>query len=93
MMPDVMMKAKVVNCRGYVCGDYSVNIVVIVVTLDDLVVSVLATGPKVREFRPVRRRWILRSIKVRRTTSFRGEVKPSVSCRKILRQDENIYFV
>jgi hypothetical protein len=33
------------------------------VALGGLVVSVLATGPKVRGFKPGRRRWILRVIK------------------------------
>jgi hypothetical protein len=44
-----------------------------------LVVSVLATGPKVRGFKPGRGRWILRVIKsaIRSTPSFGGEVKPS----------------
>jgi hypothetical protein len=46
------------------------------------VVSVLATGPKVRGFKPGRGRWILRVIKYRSTTSFGGEVKPSVPCRR-----------
>jgi hypothetical protein len=41
------------------------------------VVSVLATGPKVRGFDPDRGRWI-----------FKGEeVKPSVPCRRL-----NLYF-
>jgi hypothetical protein len=34
-----------------------------IVALGGLVVSVLATGPKVREFKPGRGRWILRVIK------------------------------
>jgi hypothetical protein len=45
-------------------------------------VSVLATGPKVRWFIPGRGRWILAVIKIRSTTSFGGEVKPSVPCRR-----------
>jgi hypothetical protein len=41
------------------------NIVIItaIVSLGGLVVSVLATGPKVRGFKPGRGRWILRVIK------------------------------
>jgi hypothetical protein len=35
----------------------------LLVALGDLVVSVLATGPKVRGFKPGRGRWILRVIK------------------------------
>jgi hypothetical protein len=49
------------------------------VALGELVVSVLATGPKVRGFDPDRGRWIF---KIRSTTSFGGEVKPSVPCRR-----------
>jgi hypothetical protein len=45
------------------------------VALGGLVVSVLATGPKVRD-------GFLRVIKIRSTTSFGGEVKPSVPCRR-----------
>jgi hypothetical protein len=50
------------------------------VALGGLVVSVLATGPKVRGFDPDR--GIKRVIKFRSTTSFGGEVKPSVPCRR-----------
>jgi hypothetical protein len=47
------------------------------------VVSVLATRPKVRGFDPDRGQWIfLRVIQIRSTTSFGGEVKPSVPCRR-----------
>jgi hypothetical protein len=44
--------------------------------------SVLATGPKVRGFKPGRGDGFLRVIKIRSTTSFGGEVKPSVPCRR-----------
>jgi hypothetical protein len=48
-----------------------------------IVVSVLATGPKVRGFDPDRGRWIFKgNKKIRSTTSFGGEVKPSVPCRR-----------
>jgi hypothetical protein len=47
------------------------------VALCGLVVSVLATGPKVHGFKPGRGRWISRVIK-----SFAGEIKPSVPCRR-----------
>jgi hypothetical protein len=43
------------------------------------VVSVLATRPKVRGFEID---GFLRVIKIRSTTSFGGEVKPLVPCRK-----------
>jgi hypothetical protein len=51
----------------------------IVIDLGGLVVSVLATGPKVRGFKPD---GFLRVIKICSTTSFGGEVKPSVPCRR-----------
>jgi hypothetical protein len=44
-------------------------------------VSVLATGPKVREFKPSRGLCV-RVIKIN-TPSFGGEVKPSAPCRSI----------
>jgi hypothetical protein len=46
--------------------------------------SVLAIGPKVRGFKPDRGRRILRTIKIRNTTSFGAEIKLSVPCRKNL---------
>jgi hypothetical protein len=49
------------------------------------VVIVLAIRPKVRRFKPGQGRWILRANKIRSATSFGGEVKPAVPCRKILR--------
>jgi hypothetical protein len=49
------------------------------------VVSVLATGPKGRGFKPGRGDEFLRAIKIRSTPSFGWEVKPEVPCRKILR--------
>jgi hypothetical protein len=48
------------------------------------VVIMLATGPKFRGFKPGRERWILRAIKIRSKTSFRGKVKLSAPCRNIL---------
>jgi hypothetical protein len=42
---------------------YKTGIGFILVSLGDLVVSVLATGPKVRGFKPGRVLWILRAIK------------------------------
>jgi hypothetical protein len=52
------------------------------VDLGGLVVSVLATGPKVRGFDPTEVDGFLRVIKIRSTTSFGEEVKPSVPCRR-----------
>jgi hypothetical protein len=51
------------------------------VALGGLVVIVLAVRPKVRGFKAVRGRW--RAIKIRSTTSFGGEVKPSVHVVRI----------
>jgi hypothetical protein len=47
-------------------------------------VIVLAIGSDVSGFKPRRRQWILRVIKIRSTTSFERERKPSAPCRKIL---------
>jgi hypothetical protein len=49
------------------------------------VVSVLATGPKGCGFKPGRDDGFLRAITIRSTSSFEWEVKPKVTCRKILR--------
>jgi hypothetical protein len=54
--------------------------------LGDIVVSVLATGPKGGCFKPGRGDGFLRAITIRSTPSFGWEVKPEVPCRKILRQ-------
>jgi hypothetical protein len=40
-------------------------------------IIVLAIGPKVHWFKPGRRRWIFKKIKIRSTTSFGGAAKPS----------------
>jgi hypothetical protein len=47
-----------------------------VIALGGLVVSVLATGPKVRGAMD------FKGDKIRSTPSFGGEVKPSVPCRR-----------
>jgi hypothetical protein len=52
--------------------------------LGGVAVSVLATGPKGRGFKPGRGDGFLRAIKIRSTSSFRWDVKPEVPCRKIL---------
>jgi hypothetical protein len=46
------------------------------------VVSVLATGPKVAGSIPAEVDGLIKMIKIRSTTSFGGEVKPSVPCRR-----------
>jgi hypothetical protein len=48
-------------------------------------ISMLAVGPKDCGFKPGQGRLILGTIKIRNTPFFGGEVKPSASCRKILR--------
>jgi hypothetical protein len=53
--------------------------------LPAVVVSMLATDPKVCGFEPVEGDGFLRAIKIRSTLSFEWEVKPGVPCRKILR--------
>jgi hypothetical protein len=52
--------------------------ILMIVALSGLVVSVLATGPKVSGFKPGRGRWILRAIKsVARLPSEGKESRPS----------------
>jgi hypothetical protein len=50
-----------------------------------VVVSVLATGPKGRGFKPGRGDGLLRAIMIRSTASFGWEVQPKATSRKILR--------
>jgi len=45
-------------------------------------VSVLAFSTQVRGFKPGRSRRIFKGEKILSTPSFRGEVKPSVPCRR-----------
>jgi hypothetical protein len=54
--------------------------------LDGVVISVLATGPKGRGFKPDRGDVFLRATKIRSTPSFGGESKPSAPCSQVLRQ-------
>jgi hypothetical protein len=54
------------------------------------VVSVLATGPKVRGFELGHSDGFLRAIKIRSTPSFGWEVKPEVPCRKVLRHVKDL---
>jgi hypothetical protein len=51
--------------------------------LGGVVVSVLATGPMVRGFKPGRGDGLLRAIRIRSTLSYGWEEKPEVPCRKI----------
>jgi hypothetical protein len=53
--------------------------------LGGLVVIVLVIEPKVRSIKPGEGDGFIMVIKIRITTSFGGEVKPSVPCRKMLR--------
>jgi hypothetical protein len=52
--------------------------------LRDVVVSVLATGPKGRGLKPGRDDRFLRAIKIRSSATFGWEVKSEIPCRKIL---------
>jgi hypothetical protein len=64
--------------------------------LGDVVVSVIATRPKDRGFKPGRGDGFLRAIKILITpSSFGWEVKPEVQFRKILRhvKDHVMYFI
>jgi hypothetical protein len=54
-------------------------------------VSVHATGPKICSFGLAEVDGLLRAIEIRSTTYFRGEVKPSVPCCKILRHVKEPY--
>jgi hypothetical protein len=58
--------------------------------LGDVVVSVLATGPKGCGFEPGQGDGFLRAIKIRSVRSFEWEVKPEVPCRKILRHVKDL---
>jgi hypothetical protein len=49
------------------------------------VVSVRATGPKSRGFKPSRGDGFLSAIKIRSTPFFGWKIKPEVPCRKISR--------
>jgi hypothetical protein len=61
--------------------------------LGGAIVSVLANGPKVRGLNPAETMDFLRDIKIRSTPSLGSEVKPSVSCRKILQNVKNHFDV
>jgi hypothetical protein len=54
------------------------------------VVSVLATGPKGRVFKPGLGCGLLMAIKIRSTPSFGWEVKPEAPCREIWRHVKNL---
>jgi hypothetical protein len=53
--------------------------------LSGAMVSVLAIGPKVRDFKLVRWRWVLRGVKNPQYAFLRREIKTLAPCRKILR--------
>jgi hypothetical protein len=53
------------------------------VELGGLMIIVIATGPKVRCFKPGQGRWIFKGDNIRLTSSFGGEVTLWVPCRKI----------
>jgi hypothetical protein len=53
------------------------------------VVIVLPIGLKVRGFKPAEDKGFVGAMKIRSTTSFGGQVKPSAKCRKVLRHVED----
>jgi hypothetical protein len=55
------------------------------IVLSGVMLIMPATEPKVHWLKSSSQKRILRAIKIRSTTSFGGEVKPSARCRKILR--------
>jgi hypothetical protein len=57
--------------------------------LGDVVVRVLATGPKDRGFKPGQGDGFLTAIKICSTPSFGWEIKPEVPRRKILKHVKN----
>jgi hypothetical protein len=69
---------------------YTTRLKVLTSPLDGVVVSVLATGPKGRGFKPGRGDGFLRAIKIRSTPSFGWEVKPEAPCSKILRHVKDL---
>jgi hypothetical protein len=62
-----------------------------IVAPSGLVNIVITIGPKVRWFKPGRRRWFFKGYKNPSTTFFGGKVKPSAPCGKILRHIKNPY--
>jgi hypothetical protein len=64
--------------------------IILLVALGVVMVIVLAVGPRFACSNPYEHDRFLRAIKIRSTTFF-GEVKPSVSCRKILRHAQEPY--
>jgi hypothetical protein len=69
------------------------------VSLGGIAVTCLPTNPRFEGSNPARDNGILNAIKIRGTTSFGGEVTPSVPCHKILwhvkehYENEERYFV
>jgi hypothetical protein len=72
--------------------EFSLNLSVLVV-FGCVTVSVLVTGPKVHKLKRGRDDGILWTIKIRSTTSFAGEVKPSNPYRKNLRHVKSHFEV
>ena len=64
-------------------------VILLVIYFGDLEVSVLASGTRVRGFKPGRSRRIFRAKKILSTPSFGGEVKPSVPRRKFTAFNRN----
>jgi hypothetical protein len=71
------------------CETESAVIIIMVSHLDGVMVSMLATGPQGRGFKPSRGDGFLKAIKIRSTSSFGWEAKSVTPCRKILRHVKN----
>jgi hypothetical protein len=71
-------------CSHGIVSDSSTLTKVVNSHLGGVIVSVLAIGPKVREFKPGRGDGSLRVIKICSMPSFRGEVKLGTPCHEFL---------
>jgi hypothetical protein len=80
----ILLPCQQLRSWGPSCLLQTISEVLLPSSLDCVILSVLATGPKGRRFNPGRGNWLLRVIKILSTPSFGWEVKPEVPCRKIL---------
>jgi hypothetical protein len=63
----------------------------VLVTLSGIVAACLSLDVRFMDSNPGKDSGFLRVMKIHSMTSFRGEVKPSVPCGKILRHDKEPY--
>jgi hypothetical protein len=71
-------------------GDINARVRHELIRISGVVISVLATRPKGRGFKPGRGDGFLKPIKIRSTFSFGWEVKPEFPYRKILRHVKDL---